>query len=204
MSKWYEDSPVIEDWWSGSPEVGTVTLDPAEEEKQIKETVEISDRKSLLLGTVDSNYPIYVGEDKNQKKIDGFINRYAAAGMGGFSPRITRETAIDVPVRPVKVAKEIAKGIARFAETGVGGTFGGTAYDWLGQFIEQGGYAVDQFSKIGTKNKDQIYNPFAESIIATGQNISKWGKESRKAWSEQAAYGWEALDPMLKIGRAHV
>ncbi len=176
----------------------TAILDPAEEERQIKDAVDMSMRKDLSVGIVDNNINIYTEEEKIQKKVNGFTNRYVAAGMGGFSPFITRETAIDIPVRPVKIAKEITKGIARFLESGVGGTFGGTAYDWLGQFIEQGGYAVDQFSKLGSKNKDQIYNPFAESIIATGQNISKWGKESRKAWAEQAAFGWEALDPTLK------
>jgi hypothetical protein len=122
---------------------------------------------------------------------------YVAAGMGGFSPFITRKTAPNIPLHPITALKEAGKGIARFAESGVGGAVGGTAYDWLGQFVEQGGYAIDQLSKLGSKNKNEIYNPLAEAVISTGQNISKWGKQSRLAWAEQAAYGWEALDPAL-------
>ena len=152
MVEWgLQDKPKeIVDW--GFDDTPIAVMSPDEEEQQIKSSVDMSERKSLPIEVVDGNFDVYAGEDKNQKKIDGFINRYVAAGMGGFSPRITRETAIDIPVRPVKIAKEITKGIARFLESGVGGTFGGTVYDWLGQFIEQGGYAVDYVSKFGTKN----------------------------------------------------
>lgn len=99
---------------------------------------------------------------------------------------------------PVSAVKEIPKGVARFVEDKVGGTFGGTVYDWLGQFIELGGGAIDQFTKLGSKNKDQIYNPYAEAIMATGQRLSKYGKDSRKYWAYQASTGWESLDADLK------
>ena len=174
--------------------------DPAAEKKQIRNTVTISDETQVPLVAVNSNYPVYEADQETQKKVSDVVKRYpyVAAGMGGFSPFITKETAPDVPFHPTKIVKETGKGVVRFFEGTVGGTLGGTAYDWLGQFIEQGGLAVDQLSKLGSKNKNQIYNPFAESIIATGQNISTWGKASRQAWAEQASTGWEALDEGLK------
>ena len=102
------------------------------------------------------------------------------------------------PVRPIKTLAEVPKGVARFLQRDFAGGFGGTMYDWLGQLIQQGGAALDWWTKVGSKNKDQIYNPFAEVIIATGENISKEGREAREFWAVKAATGWEAFDTKLR------
>lgn len=101
------------------------------------------------------------------------------------------------PIHPLRTAKEIAKGGVRFGET-VLGVAGGTVPNWVGRFIEAGGRALDDFVKLGTVNKDQIYNPYAEAIMAFGRNMSRQGKADRKLWAERAQTGWEALDPQLK------
>lgn len=172
--------------------------DPLEEERQLNDTIDISEKSDVSLPTAMNNQDTFKSIQDRQDKARRIIAPHVAAGMGGFSPFITRETALTVPVHPVRAAREIAKGIARFGQVSVGGTFGGTFYDWIGQFIENGGAAVDWFSKLGTKNKDQIYNPFAEAIMATGKNISTYGKESREWWIHQGTTGWEALDEDLK------
>lgn len=101
------------------------------------------------------------------------------------------------PIHPLRTAEEIAKGGVRFGET-VLGVAGGTVPNWVGRFIEAGGRALDDFVKLGTVNKDQIYNPYAEAIMAFGRNMSRQGKADRKLWAERAQTGWEALDPQLK------
>ncbi|KKN75792.1 hypothetical protein LCGC14_0376680 [marine sediment metagenome] len=101
------------------------------------------------------------------------------------------------PIHPLRTAEEIAKGGVRFGET-VLGISGGTVPNWVGRFIEAGGRALDDFVKLGTVDKDQIYNPYAEAIMAFGRNMSRQGKADRKLWAERAQTGWEALDPQLK------
>jgi len=105
---------------------------------------------------------------------------------------------IDVRFRPHKTLFEIPKGITRFLERDFAGGLGGTMFDWFGQLIQKGGGALDWWTKLGSKNKSQIYNPYAESIIATGENISKLGKSSRRMWTRYAETGWEKFDKNLK------
>ena len=45
MNKWWEDSPVVDEWWKDSPEVAV--LDPAEEERQIKDVVMMSEKTGV-------------------------------------------------------------------------------------------------------------------------------------------------------------
>ena len=83
MSKWYEDSPVVEDWWSGSPEVGTTTLSPAEEERQIKDAVTMSEktgvspaklmRRQTMINNLfrDEDYQETVEQRQEEKKEEG-------------------------------------------------------------------------------------------------------------------------------------
>jgi hypothetical protein len=102
-----------------------------------------------------------------------------------------------VPLNPIKTLSEVPKGVARSLQRDfAGGT--GTMFDWFGQLIQEGGAALQQFSEIGTKNKGQVYNPVAESIIALGEGVSKIGTESRKAWAISASTGWEKFDNDLK------
>jgi len=59
VSEWWEDSPIVEEenWWSDSPVIGkTAVLDPKEEEKQIKDTLNISDELELLYEETNSFY----------------------------------------------------------------------------------------------------------------------------------------------------
>lgn len=112
--------------------------------------------------------------------------------------RLGLEAPETIPINIGGILKEIPKGVARFLQRDVAGTFGGTVVDWLGQFIELGGKAVDDFTKFGSKDKDRIYNPLAESIMALGEKISLHGKESRAIWANAAATGWEAMDENLK------
>jgi len=102
------------------------------------------------------------------------------------------------PISGIGIARESAKGAVRFAERDFAGTFGGTFYEWIGDFIEWGGGKIEEVAKTGAKNPDMLYNPYAQSIIATGQNISRTGREAREWWANQAATGWEALDPELR------
>lgn len=112
--------------------------------------------------------------------------------------RLGLEPTETIPINIGGILKEIPKGVARFLQRDLAGTFGGTVVDWLGQFIELGGKAVDDFTKLGSKDKDRIYNPLAESIMALGEKISLHGKESRAIWANAAATGWEAMDENLK------
>lgn len=127
-----------------------------------------------------------------ETKQDRFFKNYSAmlgaAGMG----RPSLEA-----IHPAQMIKEMAKGFARFIESGVFGT-AATGVEWIGKFIELGGGAIDEFSRIGSKNPGQIYNPYAEAIITAGRGIAEYGRQSRENFSIYAMTGWEKLDKQLK------
>ena len=93
---------------------------------------------------------------------------------------------------------EVPKSLMRFMERGVAKSLGGSIPDWIGQTIAQGGELLDEFSKIGSKDKNRIVNPLAEEIIASGNRISKEAKAAKENWARMARTGWEKLDPQLK------
>lgn len=107
-------------------------------------------------------------------------------------------TEVPFGLDPLQTFKEIPKGVARFLQQGLAGTLGGTIPEWIGDFITFGGESLDEFVKFGSKNKDQIYNPLAEAIIATGNSLSEEGRSQRAWWAYHAQTGWEAMDPHLK------
>ena len=102
------------------------------------------------------------------------------------------------PISGVGIARESAKGVVRFAEEGVGGQLGGAWYEWIGDFVQFGGRQIELYAQQFSKNPDMLYNPYAQSIIATGENISRTGRAARKEWEIRAATGWEKLDKDLK------
>ncbi len=183
-----------------APITPVTVLDPNEEEKEIKQTLDMADVNEVGIDIAEKGLNDFVAINKKKRQY--------GLGLGtmlGIEPdkRPIREIfglpeKEKVPVNFGSMAKEIPKGIARFLERDVGGTFGGTFYDWIGQFISEGGYAVDRLSRIGLKDKDRLYNPVAESIIATGQNISAHGRQAREWFSYQAVTGWEAMDEDLR------
>lgn len=184
-----------------SPDLG---YDPEEEDQNIKETVDIFETFEVPLPSAWRSHDTFRDIQTEQKKVNSLVRNFHWMLSTEEAERIMEEAALlpgapkPIPIRPKRIAKEVVKGLARFAEAGVGATFGGTVYNWIGQFVEHGGAAVDWFSKVGSKNKEQIYNPVAEAIMATGKNIATYGKESRDWWMYQAATGWEALDEDLK------
>ncbi len=172
-------------------------FDPAEEDRRIKDTLDISEKSNVPIESATQSHETFQSIQTKHDKAAKATDPFEFPGFGGFSQESVRALIPHVPVRPVKTAGEIAKGLVRFTEN-IAGTVGGTAQNWLGQFIEHGGKALDDFTKLGSKNKDQIYNPYAEAIMAFGRERAQIGRESRRWWSFQAQTGWEALDPQLK------
>lgn len=177
----------------------TAVLDPNEEIKKFEQAIDMADVNEVPLDVAEQGLDDFV---KIKKKKD-------AVGIGPLwdEPSDVRTMRERLNLPPHKkiytinlgaMTVEIPKGLARFLQRDIGGTFGGTVYNWLGQLIQQGGYAVDQISKLGMKDKDRIYNPIAESIITAGQNISQSGIEAREWYAYQAATGWEAMDEHLR------
>jgi hypothetical protein len=156
--------------------------DPNEAYEKAGKVLDLAVKQEAPLSSVEQSFGIYENDDK---LISAASQKLYESRNGQTYPMISR-----------RVPKEIAKGVVRFGES-VGGFVGGTTFDWLGQFIEHGGYAIDQISQWGNKNRAQVHNPYAQTIIATGQNISAWGKDARQKWAEEAATGWEALDEGL-------
>ena len=110
-----------------------------------------------------------------------------------FTP--PKESTLDID--PLGVPKEAVKGVARSLQRDFAGG-ANTMLDWLGQLVQEGAGALDWWTKIGAKNKDQIYNPLAEEILSAGESISNYGKAWRQEWADRAASGWESFDETLK------
>jgi len=165
-----------------------------------KDILEVADKAEVSLPIAEKGLDSLIKIKKRKDAISvglGYMLEWPPDTLT-VRERLNMPDAKTIPFNLGTTLFEIPKGLARFFQRGVGGTFGGTVYDWLGQFISEGGYAVDWISKVGDKDKDRIYNPLAESIIATGQNISQYGKWAREQWAYQAATGWEAMDADLR------
>ncbi len=161
-------------------------LEPKQAFDKAGETWDISVEQEIPLSDADRGF---VDVQEVQRKHDSTLFwRGLYTPVGPIGPP---------PIHPVRILAEIAKGPARFLQRDIAG-FGGRAVGWFGQFIQQGGAALDFWGKVGTKNKNQIYNPLAEAIIATGENITKFGLESRDIWVTKATTGWEAFDETLR------
>ncbi len=173
--------------------------------KRTDKIQEASSQMQIPLNSVITNTDTVLAEkekkDKAEKKLGGW---YELVGPEWDDQKTMQEIlGYGAPPKiyeldPVNVLKEVPKGIARFLEQGLAGTVGGTIPEWIGDLIAYGGQSLDQFAKLGSKNKDQIYNPVAESIIALGNRISERGRLARQWWSYHAQTGWEAMDPHLK------
>jgi len=173
--------------------------DPTTEQKEIQDSVDIAYRQNIPPDVVSRNFEsARKFDDKQQKatKSAQSIYPYLAAGMGGYSPWITRETAPMIPLHPIRTAKEIGKAPFRFGED-VLGHVGGTVQSWLGQFIQYGGIALDEWSKLGSKDPDQIYNPYAQAIISLGERFETQGRGGRAYWVDKMQNGYFRLDPEL-------
>lgn len=202
-----------------------IVPDPARVEKDIKDTLDIAEKSNVPIPVATQSHKtfndIILRQDTAWQRLLDMPRRINVPFTDPVVP-ITQESIIQaekdreleirariaagVPsglstpetlIHPLRTAEEIAKGGVRFGET-VLGISGGTVPNWVGRFIEAGGRALDDFVKLGTVDKDQIYNPYAEAIMAFGRNMSRQGKADRKLWAERAQTGWEALDPQLK------
>ncbi|MCK5021091.1 MAG: hypothetical protein KAS32_29040, partial [Candidatus Peribacteraceae bacterium] len=116
---------------------------------------------------------------------------------GQFIPLPGVDRIPGVPIPSVRTLAEVPKGVVRSLERDFAGG-AGTMFDWFGHLIQEGGAALQRWTELGSKNKGQIYNPVAESIIAVGEGVSNIGRESREAWAVSASTGWEAFDANLK------
>lgn len=176
-------------------------LDPGEIRGQVDDALDIATRYEIPIESAQQSRETI---SKLEEKLKGIPVSLGALWDTGEDKRTMRErlgygkprdvTMIDIG----RTAWEIPKGVARFLEVGVGGTSATLMGDWLGQLIYQGGAAVDWMSKLGTKDKDQIYNPYAQAIMSAGKEWSDEGKRARELWAYWAATGWEALDEKLQ------
>jgi hypothetical protein len=175
-------------------------INPVAAEEKAEKMWDISTKQQVPL-SVQENLPKLEDIQKRHDKVVDFT-KHPFFGVD-LTPelmseilKLPKERKV-TPFRPLRTLEEIPKGVLRFAESQVLG-FPGRVVDWLGQFIEFGGAAVQKFSALGSKDEDRIYNPYAESIVASGHGISRFGKESRDYMVWHATHGWEAFDERLR------
>ena len=164
-------------------DVYTGIEDPNEAGDIAKKVFGMASRHEVPLSVIEQDFGTYENDDAMLSKASQSIDK-AMRLPGAY------------PISGKTMAAEAAKGVVRFAETAAG-RIGGTTYDWLGQFISEGGHTINNMSQLGNKDRAEIYNPYAQAIIAAGENISAIGKDARQRWAYSAATGWEAMDPKL-------
>lgn len=185
------------------PEVGSVpygqrstptVMDIKTEVERFKKALDMADLHEVSVESADVATETFLN---TSEKLD--VGPYLpGAGRVDMWKRLGKTRDEPIPVNPVEILKQIPKGAARFVQRDAFGFFGGTAYNWIGQFISEGGYAVEQFAAWGEKDKSRLHNPLAQAIISTGENISQHGREARAYFMHQAMTGWEAMDEDLR------
>ncbi len=188
-------------------------FDPNKLFDQAKKTVDLAVQVEIPVNAADNAFWRNTNIKEQFDKTHGYletgdgpftIEDLSLARIGQAEQDIFRILGLSKPLppdmlepSPARTLKEIVKGPVRGLEY-MAGQIGGTAPEWMGDFIEFGGQSLDKFVKVGEKHPDQIYNPIAGAIIAAGQRLSMAGKKSREAWVWDATHGFEAIDPVLK------
>ena len=196
------------------------------DDNDIEDVVAIADRQNIRPEVVARNIDIAREYDKKQQNVENSLKLFARqmeyfAGnkplrhLNELSP-FEREVAISmsveeaemygydiselyqVPVRPSRIAKEFGKGAVRLGQN-ILGFISGTVPGALIEFIEYGGIALDEFTKLGASDPDQIYNPYAAGIISAAHGLREWynPKAARQYWVDAMEKGYFRLDPEL-------
>lgn len=194
-----------------APEQSLRAPDTAAENKEVDDIVALSYRQNIQPDVVNNNFGLTKALDEKEAKARQRLRQlsFRVRGAGVDVPElqerlgaVREETLAQLApgpegFKPERAVVEIAKGPVRFGENVIG-HLGGTTLDWLGQFVQEGAHLLDRWSKLGSKNPDQIYNPFANAIIDAGESLELEGKRFRQHWVDKMQNGWARLDPELQ------